>query len=90
MHMVRVDTIKRIIEKLTFLKTQIELENVMHLFDNNIGLEDFTCGLMNLVYGYNLKNLNKNQMNYPGIDLADPILQIAVQVTVEKTKEKIQ
>ena len=86
MHMVRVDTIKRIIEKLTFLKTQIELENVMHLFDNNIGLEDFTCGLMNLVYGYNLKNLNKNQMNYPGIDLADPILQIAVQVTVEKQK----
>ena len=90
MHIVRIDTIKRIIEKLTVLKTQIELENGVHLFDNNIGLEDFTCGLMNLVYGYNLKNLNKNQINYPGIDLADSSLQIAVQVTVEKTKEKIQ
>ena len=44
---------KKNYRKTDILKTQIELENVMHLFDNNIGLEDFTCGLMNLVYGYN-------------------------------------
>ena len=56
MHIVRIDAIKRIIEKLTVLKTQIELENGVHLFDNNIGLED----LVKCIFNFQLARVNSS------------------------------
>lgn len=79
-----------ITEKLSWLKNYIELNNIISLNDINIISEDFFCTLLNLVYGYNLINLNKEVSNYPGIDLGDVNQSIAVQVTSNRTRKKVQ
>lgn len=41
------------------------------------------------MYGYNLENLNEQNFNEPGMDLGDRIEKVAVQVTTNKTSQKI-
>lgn len=84
------EQIEIITEKLGWLKNYIELNNIIHLNDINIASEDFFCTLLNLVYEYNLINLNKEVLNYPGIDLGDTNQKVSVQVTSERTRKKVQ
>lgn len=51
--------------------------------------EDFYVDLLNLIYGWNLRNANSSQQNAPGIDLVDDTKLILVQVTGSCTKGKI-
>ena len=67
----RVEILQNIAAKLGLLKNQIELENQINFYNNNIGSENLMCGLLNYIYGWNLVNLNKKEKNYPGIDLGD-------------------
>ena len=81
--------IDKIIEKLSWLKSYVEINNTINLTDINICSEDFFADLLNLIYGYDLKNLNALQKNYSGIDLGDIKNRVCVQVTSNKTNNKI-
>lgn len=82
--------IKQIDQILALLLVQITLRGYQQLYDMHVISEDFTAGLLNLVFGYSLENLNHLRANYPGIDLGDSVNGIAFQVTAEKSNRKIQ
>jgi len=90
----RIDYQKRIITALSWLKTQVEYHNSLSFTDINHGAEDFYCGLLNLVYGYSLKNINITDLNAAAIDLGDEQNKIAIQVTstsaLSKTKYTVE
>lgn len=90
MKLKRVEVMKSVTEKLGWFKSQIELENEINFYDNNIGSEDFMCGLLNYVYGWHLVNLNKKDKNCPGIDLGDEENRVAVQITSDNSRKKVQ
>ncbi|SES21445.1 hypothetical protein SAMN04490244_107144 [Tranquillimonas rosea] len=62
-----------------------------HLDINKIS-EDVACGLFRELYGFShLRNLNDEEaMNFPGIDLADDEARVAIQVTSDKSLEKVK
>ncbi|MFR7839157.1 MAG: SMEK domain-containing protein [Blautia massiliensis (ex Durand et al. 2017)] len=64
--------------------------NAVNLYDINIIAEDFFPGLLNLIYGYELKNANHLEKNAPAIDLIDRKNRIAVQVTSDNSSTKIR
>ena len=82
--------INNIVSKLGWIKSTVELSNGINLYDLNIHSETFFCDLLNLVYGYNLTNLNDDEKNISSIDLGDKTSKVAVQVTSDKTSTKIQ
>lgn len=53
-------------------------------------VEEFYRELLNRAFGYQLKNMNREKGNYPGIDLADDAAGVAVQVTTTETAEKVR
>ena len=61
-------------------------------FDVNKVCEDVFCGIFRELFGFkNLRNLNEEEKkNFPGIDLADDEARVAIQVTSDKTLEKIK
>ena len=77
-------------KKLNFLAFRIKQRGKFNLLDLNIHSETFFAGLLNLVYGYSLKNLNEIKQNVEGIDLIDEQNRIVVQVSSTCTKQKIE
>ena len=73
--------LKNVAESLALLSREVSILNAVNLYDINIVAEDFFPGLLNLIYGYELKNANYLEKNAPAIDLVDPKNRIAVQVT---------
>lgn len=86
--MMRIDYQKNIIKLLSWLQNEVKLHNSLSLTDINRGAEDFYCGLLNLVYGYKLINININELNAAAIDLGDEENKIAIQVTSTSTLKK--
>ena len=82
--------LKSIVQELVALEQYIESMGLLGLYDSHIIAEDFIAGLLNLVFGYRLENLNYIHQNQPGIDLGDRSKGVAFQVTAEKTGRKIQ
>lgn len=62
----------------------------MNLYDINVVAEDFFTGLLNLIYGYKLRNLNVVEKNTPAIDLGDEENRISIQVTSDNSSKKIK
>lgn len=85
----RQDYMNNITSKLALLKSKVELTNCINLYDINIHAEDFFCKLLNLVFNYNLINLNTLERNTSSIDLGDDSLKISVQVTSDNSSSKI-
>lgn len=85
---------KELIEFIGFqlarLKATVATLNAVHFFDLNVVAEDFFADLLNAVYGYSLVNLNHDNLNKAAIDLGDTSGRIAVQVTSQRSKAKIQ
>jgi len=81
--------INDIVNRLSGLASCVELRGLLNLLDLHVISEDFYVGLLNLVYGWNLRNANSSQQNAPGIDLVDDSNHILVQVTGSCTKRKI-
>lgn len=81
---------KSIMNRFAILKVQIQSYNNEGYYDIDIAMEDLICDVLNLTYGYELDNLNKQQSNFPGIDLGDEQNRIAVQVTAESNRKKIE
>ena len=82
--------LKNIAENLALLSREVSILNAVHLYDINIIAEDFFPGLLNLIYGYELKNANNLEKNAPAIDLIDQKNRIAVQVTSDNSSTKIK
>lgn len=82
--------LKTIAENLALLSREESILNAVNLYDINIIAEDFFPGLLNLIYGYELKNANHLEKNAPAIDLIDRKNRIAVQVTSDNSSTKIR
>lgn len=76
--------------KLAELKAYVELENASGRTDINIGLENFFCGLFNIIRNSSFYNVNSLQRNFPSIDLADDNSKIAIQITSRRDSKKIK
>jgi len=61
-------------------------------FDINKICEDVFCGIFKELYDFkDLRNLNDDEKNnFPGIDLADDNARVGIQVTSDKSLEKIK
>lgn len=81
---------KRITKLLSLVQTDIGNNNAIHYFDKNITAETFFMGLLNLVFDYQLLNLNSQTYNHPFVDLCDKKNDIYIQVTSNKTSQKIK
>jgi hypothetical protein len=81
--------IGKLIDDLTTLQSQIEMRCQVGLTDLNKFSEDFIKEVLNVCYGYALKNLNKNRSNEPGLDLGDDRESIAFQITSVATSQKV-
>lgn len=79
-----------IIQRLSWVTATIEQQNSLNLYSINIHAETFFCGFLNVIFGYQLNNLNFSQKNTASIDLGDKMHRVAVQVTTEKTAKKIR
>lgn len=83
------DKINDISTNLSILIYQVKLKNKANLNDINTLLETAFKEILNIIYDYNLINLN-NKYLYPAIDLGDESAKIAFQVTSEKSIQKIK
>ena len=61
--------------------------NILHL---NMHSESFYQHLFNVLYSYNLTNLNESQQNVEAIDLIDDDKKVIIQVSSTSTKQKIE
>lgn len=77
-------------ERLNFLAYRIEKRGKINFLDLNIHSETFFAELFNILYNYNLVNLNYIKQNTEGIDLIDTKNKIIIQVSATSTKEKIE
>lgn len=80
----------RIAELIVSWIANIKVNNYTSYFDINKASEGLALELMNLVYDYELVDLNSEAANYPGIDLGDRKKSgIAIQVTSRSDSGKI-
>ncbi|MDB9318557.1 SMEK domain-containing protein [Nodularia spumigena CS-591/04] len=78
--------IKNISDGLSFLQVSTLNRGILGLFDQHIIAENFVAKLLNIIYDYNLVNLNKINNTYPAIDLGDYNEKICFQVTYTSLK----
>jgi hypothetical protein len=79
-----------IVQKLAELSTSIEVLGSLNLLDKHLHSEDFYKNFINLLFSWELKNINAVQKNAPGIDLIDTTKRIIAQVSSTATKPKIE
>ncbi len=84
----RQDYQKSIINSLTWLSTQVTVNNKLNLTDVNVHSENFYRDLLNLAFSYNLVNINIVDPNAAAIDLGDEENSFAIQVTSTSTLAK--
>lgn len=77
-------------EKLTQLAFRIDMRGGLNILDLHLHSENFYLHLLNLLFGWELKNLNAEQKNSAGIDLVDTTNKIIAQVSATATKQKIE
>ena len=81
--------INEIATNLSIIIYQVKLKNKANLNDINTLLETPFKDILNIIYDYNLINLN-NKYLYPAIDLGDRSKKIAFQITSERSIQKIK
>lgn len=80
---------ERIHQYFSIIKENIKDNNINGYYSINRKMEDIVLKLLELTYGYKLKNMNDIYPNYPAIDLADDKRRISIQVTADNSLEKI-
>ncbi len=84
------DELKEVRRYIGIWITEVSLANAQTFFDINIISESLAQQLLNLIFGYELNDLNRLELNYPSIDLGDTKdAKIAFQVTSSISKSKI-
>ena len=77
-------------KKFTELKSQVEVDNDLGLFDINKIVEDVYMHILNDVYGLDLKNANLLKENFPAVDLIDVNNEVVIQVTSTTDSAKLK
>ncbi|NTW88480.1 MAG: SMEK domain-containing protein [Desulfobulbaceae bacterium] len=77
-------------DKLSQLAFRIEVRGGLNILDLHLHSESFYLHLLNLLFGWELQNLNAEQKNSAGIDLLDTTNKIIAQVSATATKQKIE
>lgn len=77
-------------EKLHTLAHRIATGSKLNMLSLNMHSENFYLHLFNMLYGYNLENLNKFLQNVEAIDLVDHDNKIVIQVSSTDTKQKVE
>jgi hypothetical protein len=78
-----------IMDGLGQLNFVLQTRSKLGLYDLNKHCEDFIKDFLNIIYEYNLVNLNQTRSNEPGLDLGDDAQKLGVQVTTDKKSDKI-
>lgn len=72
-------------------RNEVEAASAMGQFDAHKVAENVMCGLLRELCGWSaLQNLNAEQTNFPGIDLADHVHRVAIQVTATADIGKVK
>jgi hypothetical protein len=82
------ELLKNITDSLAVLEISIRNRGILNLRDQNIIAESFFAKLLNIIYGYNLINLNSIEKNCPAVDLGDINKRIFFQVTSTTNRKK--
>lgn len=83
--------INEIDQQLGRLVSWVEIANRNNRSDVSLISENILCGLLNLMYGWNLTNANTpTHPNFPGVDLVDDKACVAVQITAQNTLDKVK
>lgn len=77
-------------EKLIYLASRIEMRGRLNLLDMHLHSEDFYLHFINLLFDWELRNLNAVQQNTAGIDLVDTKNKIVAQVSATANNHKIE
>lgn len=78
-------------EQLIYIKTKVDIDNKLNLYDINKLSENIFNDILNDVYDFKLKNANQVlQSNYPAIDLVDEKNKIVFQVTSTTTSKRFE
>jgi len=77
-------------KKLNMFAARISSRGKFNILDFNIHSEYFYLNFFNILYSWNLKNLNDISRNVEAIDLIDDSERIIVQVSATSTKQKIE
>ena len=84
-------SLDRISQLMSLFLTQVKADTAMGKTDINKVAETVLIPLFTEVYSYtDLKNLNYDASNYPGIDLGDETARVAFQITSTPDSEKIK
>jgi hypothetical protein len=86
------DLLNEFRDAMSQLATQVEAASAMQLYDIHKVSENLILGVLRELYGWrHLRNLNATERaNFPGIDLADDVAGVAIQVTATPTLDKIK
>lgn len=77
-------------DELSKIKVLVDTENSLNLHNKNIFLEDIMANILNILYSLSLCNTNLSISNYAAIDLHDIDNRVAIQVTTNIKKNKVQ
>ncbi len=77
-------------EKLHVLANRIATGGKLNMLSLHMHSENFYLHLFNVIYDYNLKNLNDRLQNVEAIDLVDHSNKIIIQVSSTNTKQKVE
>jgi len=84
------DLQKKICDFLGILQYSVEYRGAIGLLDQNFILQSFIAKFLNIIYGYDLINLDRDGHKSPAIDLGDSYRKVAFQVTATKRPTKIE
>jgi hypothetical protein len=85
----KAETFQQILVSLSVLRYVIASNCKRGLTDIAIEAEDFLCALVNITRGWDLRNLNYEEKNFPAIDLGSESVGVGVQVTADNSASKI-
>lgn len=89
--MKHLDVVNAFREELSRVSREVEISAKMGHFDINKVCEDLFCGVLKEIYSYSdLRNLNGEENNFPGIDLADDSCRVAIQVSSDNSLDKVK
>jgi hypothetical protein len=77
-------------EKLNALAYRIGTRGRLNLLDLHLHSENFYLHFFNLLFGYQLENLNSRLQNVEAIDLIDRVNKIIIQVSATCIKQKVE
>ena len=79
-----------ITSRLSYLSSEIRLNDKLNLLDINVLSENVFKTILNILYGYNLENANIAEPNIKAIDLVDNTAKTVIQVSSDNGKTKVQ